>query len=359
MTKLGGRYGMIIPLSLLADISCAATRRFLFAQLSSLQADCFPQKDNPSRRVFRDAKLSTMIVHGSRENSLPEGQCSMRVRVYPWNSFDDSYRESTIRLVETRLLDPDNCPIPLVDGLQWKLCIRLHSDKRLRRLAEVPGFKVTRGEINQTIYRDYITDDMNQTRLLKGVEIGRYVQKTKLSQGFREWFNEKKFLANNGAKPVCNQRRIATQRITGVDERLRVVATVIDPKCYFADSTNSIVQSADGAMALEYLLAILNSKIVQWRFRLTSTNNNVGTNELDSLPVPIIDPANKSDIDAHDCLVSLVERMLDLHKQRAAARTPHEQTALDRQITATDARIDRLVYDLYGLTEDEIRLVEG
>ena len=56
---------------------------------------------------------------------------------------------------------------------------------------------------------------------------------------------------------------------------------------------------------------------------------------------------------------SLVERMLDLHKQRAAARTPHEQTALDRQITATDARIDRLVYDLYGLTEEEIRLVEG
>jgi hypothetical protein len=40
-------------------------------------------------------------------------------------------------------------------------------------------------------------------------------------------------------------------------------------------------------------------------------------------------------------------------------KTPREQTALDLQITATDARIDRLVYDLYGLTEEEIRLVEG
>jgi len=51
--------------------------------------------------------------------------------------------------------------------------------------------------------------------------------------------------------------------------------------------------------------------------------------------------------------------MLDLHRQRAVVRTPHEQTALDRQIAATDARIDRLVYDLYGLTEEEIALVEG
>lgn len=43
--------------------------------------------------------------------------------------------------------------------------------------------------------------------------------------------------------------------------------------------------------------------------------------------------------------------ILDLHQKLAAARTPHEQTALERQIAATDTQIDRLVYDLYGLTE--------
>jgi hypothetical protein len=39
--------------------------------------------------------------------------------------------------------------------------------------------------------------------------------------------------------------------------------------------------------------------------------------------------------------------------------TPPEQTALTRQVAATDTQIDRLVYDLYGLTEDEIQIVEG
>ena len=57
-------------------------------------------------------------------------------------------------------------------------------------------------------------------------------------------------------------------------------------------------------------------------------------------------------------MVALVEEMLALHRQLAAARTDHERTNLKRQIDATDRRIDRLVYDLYDLTEEEIRLVE-
>jgi hypothetical protein len=48
-----------------------------------------------------------------------------------------------------------------------------------------------------------------------------------------------------------------------------------------------------------------------------------------------------------------------LHKQLPKAKTPHEQESLKRTISATDAQIDALVYELYGLTEDEIRIVEG
>ena len=57
-------------------------------------------------------------------------------------------------------------------------------------------------------------------------------------------------------------------------------------------------------------------------------------------------------------MVTLVEQMLALHKRRAAAQTPHEQTVLQAQIDATDRQIDRLVYELYGLTEEEIGIVE-
>ena len=117
-------------------------------------------------------------------------------------------------------------------------------------------------------------------------------------------------------------------------------------------------------MSLTFLLGLLNSKLADRFFKATSTPFRGGwialtKQHIENFPIRVIDPANSSDVAAQDRIVTLVEKMLDLHKQRAAVKTPHEQTALDRQISATDTQIDRLVYDLYGLTEDEIKLVEG
>jgi len=58
-------------------------------------------------------------------------------------------------------------------------------------------------------------------------------------------------------------------------------------------------------------------------------------------------------------MVELVKRMLALHRLVARAKTGHEQTNLQRQIEATDRQIDRLVYELYGLSEEEIQTVEN
>ena len=53
------------------------------------------------------------------------------------------------------------------------------------------------------------------------------------------------------------------------------------------------------------------------------------------------------------------DQMLDLHKQLAAAKTPADKTAIQRQIDATDRQIDQLVYELYGLTDEEIAIVDA
>ena len=55
----------------------------------------------------------------------------------------------------------------------------------------------------------------------------------------------------------------------------------------------------------------------------------------------------------------LVETMLKLHKDLPKAKTPHEQESLQRQVAAADKQIDALVYELYGLREEEIRIVAG
>jgi hypothetical protein len=354
-----GRLGMIVPLALLADISCARTRQHLLLSTDDLLADCFPQKDNPNRRVFLTAKLSTVVLTGTKAARRSMDSADIHVRVYSWNSFGDPYRECVVRLSDTKLIDPENTPIPLVDGKAWKLCLKIHTAPNVIRLGEATDFNATRGEINQTIYREYITTDAKMARLLKGVEVGQYEIHRKLQQGHKEWFDERRFLRHENLKPVIAERRIATQRITGVDERLRVVATVFNPPAYFADSTNSITVTVGSRYRLEYLLGLLNSRLTQWRFKLTSTNNNVATNELESLPFRRINFSDATDKSRHDAMVGKVEGMLAAKKALAGAKTEKDKTYYEGKCAALDRQIDKLVYELYGLTEAEIAIVEG
>jgi tRNA(Ile)-lysidine synthase TilS/MesJ len=78
---------------------------------------------------------------------------------------------------------------------------------------------------------------------------------------------------------------------------------------------------------------------------------------ISTVPIRQIDPSNYEDIKKRNKIENLVEHILDLHKRIPA--TPQEQEQLQRQIAATDRQIDQLVYQLYGLTEEEIRIVEG
>ena len=112
-----------------------------------------------------------------------------------------------------------------------------------------------------------------------------------------------------------------------------------------------------------YLLGILNSKLLRWYFPFVSAPFRGGWMSanrqfLSQLPIRLIDFTDPADRERHDRMVALVEEMLVLHRQLAAARTDHERTSLKRQIEAADRQIDRLVYDLYGLTEQEIRIIE-
>lgn len=119
------------------------------------------------------------------------------------------------------------------------------------------------------------------------------------------------------------------------------------------------IRPHEDVVGLRYLLGILNSKLFGWIVRGQSTVLRGGyikfsKQYIETVPI-VTQPAKK----LHDALVAHVERMLKLHEQLAAAKSPDAQTHLERDIAATDRAIDQLVYSLYALTPDEIALVEG
>ena len=113
----------------------------------------------------------------------------------------------------------------------------------------------------------------------------------------------------------------------------------------------------------KYLLGILNSSVIHFIIKwvipeLKGGFYTLGRIYLETFPIRTIENSNSYDVARHDRMVSLVDSMLSLNKQLAEAKASHEQTLLQRQIEATDEQIDALVYELYGLTEDEIKIVE-
>jgi type I restriction-modification system DNA methylase subunit/predicted type IV restriction endonuclease len=112
-----------------------------------------------------------------------------------------------------------------------------------------------------------------------------------------------------------------------------------------------------------YLLGVLNSSLISLYALSHSPVFQGGYHKfsapyLKKIPIHVIDFSNKQEKDRHAKMVDLVETMLDLHKKVETIKTPHEKTVHKRLIDATDRQIDRLVYELYGLTEEEIALVE-
>ncbi|MGD9841058.1 MAG: N-6 DNA methylase [Candidatus Bipolaricaulis sp.] len=119
----------------------------------------------------------------------------------------------------------------------------------------------------------------------------------------------------------------------------------------------------DCVLSYEYVLGLLNATLLDRYLQSRSSRFSGGfyaynRQYLEQIPIRTIDFSDPADKARHDKMVSLVQTMLDLHKELAAAKTAHEKTILERQITATDHQIDQLVYKLYGLTADEIKIVE-
>ena len=128
--------------------------------------------------------------------------------------------------------------------------------------------------------------------------------------------------------------------------------------CYCVN-TAYIISNAE-----KYLCGILNSTLLTFFYRNIASTYRGGYlrfiyQYVAKLPICTIDLTNPDEKSQHDKLVSLVDNMLELQKKYHEARMERDNELYERQIKIVDAQIDRLVYDLYGLTEGEVKVVEG
>jgi len=124
-----------------------------------------------------------------------------------------------------------------------------------------------------------------------------------------------------------------------------------------------ITLKKDHSMSYEYILGLLNSKLLDKYLKTVSSRFSGGyyaynRQYIEQLPIRVIDFSNRTDKTLHEKMSTLVSRMLDLNKRLIKVKADAEKTIFERQINSINEQIDQLVYELYDLSDDEIKQIE-
>jgi hypothetical protein len=388
----GGRLGFITPMAVLGDDQAADLRREMVRQGSFTAIEAFPQKDDPTRRVFPEAKLSTAVFALEKGRDGAAGR-PFRARVHPGRFIEEDSPGLTLTTEAIPLYDPSNFTIVSCDQADWDLASRIVQSGRMGRLKEFTEF--FQGEVNETNERakGNLTRVERQGKLVtRGANICLYVIRT-ASQGEDLLLNVESFLRGKGPDTKAyhhRYRRVGLQESSPQNNFRRIIAALI-PAGEFCNHTVNYCTERSCLLDLHFVLALLNNTLSDWYFRLGSTNAHVSHYQLYNLPCPVFAPSlapNHADLqkraeaavaagrpeEALDLLgpllagppfspavrqviIAAVQRIMTLEADRGEiART--ERSALDPAAQPYQELIDQLFYGMAGLTSDEVKALE-
>jgi hypothetical protein len=334
-----GRFGFIIPHTLLSNDSFGALRAIL-----SNEANVYHVLDfGPG--VFEGAKNETMILLFAK--GAPDARSIVDVARTEPKLFP--LLKQQFQLKQQDWIRPDGSP--------WLIHVSGEIQPLLSRMSQANAVLGDFVTINQGCR----TGD-NETYLARsaksskwkpaagGKNIGRYEP---IAVNTYVRYEPELLDAPRRPELFFGAEKLIVQEVRNISLARRIVATYDQAQIVGLQSTNVINQRPTCHHDLRFLLGLINSSPVNVYFRFKFPgNNHIPSNQLSRIPVPAVDKA------AHDRMVKLVDRMLDLHKRRHDAKTQYEAERIDRDIESTDRQIDQLVYELYGLSEEEIAIVE-
>lgn len=297
MLKRGGEMGIICPSTLFADKSATTLRKHLLLahkvraiRFFSEKASLFDNVTQATNIFFLQKKGETDTISIERDNECVD-----------------------VPLDVIKQLFPLQLEIPFLSQTEFEILRKLRIQRKLKEYAEIRN---RRGELDLTLFKDYITTERTPHRLIRGCMI----EKSGINHSPQEYVHDsflstkkEEFLRMDFKRP-----RLVCQQISNVDLAQRLNFVFCTDSDILANSCNYI--SADWQI-LRKLHLLLNSSLLNWRFKLTSTNNHINNYELDELPIVNLEKVNA-----------------DLQFQN--------QSELDHYVCA-----------LYGLTETETNII--
>lgn len=331
LEKLINNQGLVVfinPKTLLTDTYFKSLRRFIVNHGSINMVLNFVDR----HQIFENVLQSTIVNTFTREKSpsfvkVKSIRSKAEIRhdnhvLVPYEKFKYGAKENMIFLVADSLKTYDI----------------FHKLLRLKTM-EKAGISFTTGKIQWDLYKQVLSSqpEVGATRLIWAENIQRfYFAESRLRR-------DKQYINANlqKAQPMLMDT-IVVQRTTSVEQEYRIISMLVSPRNFGTpiqmENHTSFIDINSQGYNLKYLLGLLNSNLMDFVFRHINSNTQVSSGELNSLPIPTNNPSLES------ALISIVDQLL-------------LAVAESRDVTDLTAELNNIVYQLYGLTDEEVECV--
>lgn len=325
LTAQGGSLGALVPSTIAADNHSFLLRQSLVENWDLCEIDEFPE----IARLFYDVSQSVSILHAIK------GSRTEKVRVRSGVRFESdlSAEFSAEWPVDLLTQISPKLAIPLRVADPRRVLERIHRHPALR---DLQGLVNARGEVDVSAFGNALTDDARMTPLVRGDQIDCY--RTDLrsdKKGFVDTTQFEARMANSPKFEHFQHERLVGRQCSYLYRHKRLSFAHVMAERAVANSCNYLTFRGERTVLL-YLLGLLNSSLLNWRFKVTNSNNHVANSELAELPVP--DPASAPDA----FVVEICEQA------QALSISPNAEAA---------ARLDEVVFKLYGMSATQGRFV--
>lgn len=262
-----GVCSLLIPSSILSDKSCEKLRGRIIEEYKIISIKTISEQSN-----FVDAQqaLCALLLnkHGSTTN----------IKVS--KDFDKSQELIDIN-IDTAIINKSEKTLSILTQNEYEVLQQL---KVFPTIKELPFIFNLRGELDLTQGKKYITSEYTNYKLIKGRNISLY-KTTSLDDA--EYISPE-FLGTTAKLRYIKSNRIACQQISNQHKEKRVIFAPIEKNHILGNSCNFItIDPNEHGIDSYWLMGILNSDLINWYFKLSSSNNHINNYEIDNFPIPL------------------------------------------------------------------------
>jgi adenine-specific DNA-methyltransferase len=277
ISKIGGNIGFIVPSNILCDVSAQFLRQELLLRNVVKTIDDFPE----ASRIFPGVTQSVSILVVTKGGTTEVIEAGLNR-----TSVEDALNKKRLKIERERILRMmgPSLVIPRANASGLDILERMHTQPAL---SSINYLLVKRGELDLTLDRRYISSTKPGHRLIRGSNIKRYsLQESSRDVEFVNFDAFHRTLEKSERAQHISLNRIACQQVSNMGQRWRLKFAPIEPDTILSNSCNYLVTThPNSSRILEFLLGVLNSELLNWRFQISNSNNHVSIRELQSLPI--------------------------------------------------------------------------